>query len=117
MIFPPVASANCRAGITCRLLAFVLALSVAATAAAHESLWIEAEHFDGIRGYCWPMGPEAIRKTDGHWGLSGPGWAAGWNQAGESGFLSIATGAARDHATVDRRSTHLNARHLGIAYA
>jgi hypothetical protein len=75
---------------------------LATAAAAHESLWIEAEHFDGIRGYCWPMGPEAIRKTDGHWGLSGPGWAAEWNQGGESGFLSIATGAADDRATVSK---------------
>ena len=28
-----------------------------------------------------------MRKTDGHWGISGPGWAAEWNQGGESGFL------------------------------
>ena len=36
------------------------------------------------------------KKTDGHWGLSGPGWAAEWNQGGESGFLSIACGADDD---------------------
>jgi hypothetical protein len=88
--------------MTDRLLSFVLVLNVATAAAAHESLWIEAEHFDGIRGYCWPMGPDAIKKTDGHWGLSGPGWAAEWNQGGESGFLSIATGAGDDHATVSK---------------
>lgn len=84
------------------LLPAGLVLLFATVAAAHESLWIEAEHFDGIRGYCWPMGPEAIKKTDGHWGLSGPGWAAEWNQGGESGFLSIATGAADDKATVSK---------------
>jgi hypothetical protein len=61
--------------------------------AAGESVWIEAEHLQGIRGFCWPMGQPAMRKTAGHWGLSGPGWAAEWNQGGESGFLSIATGA------------------------
>jgi hypothetical protein len=87
-----------RAGRSC--LSFGLVFLLATAAQAHESLWIEAEHFDGIRGYCWPMGPEAIKKTDGHWGLSGPGWAAEWNQGGESGFLSIATGAADDHASV-----------------
>ena len=69
-----------------------------------ESLWLEAEHFEGIRGYCWPMGDDSrnMRVTDGHWGLSGPGWAAEWNQGGESGFLSIATGAADDKASVTR---------------
>ena len=63
-----------------------------------ESIWLEAEHFDGIRGYCWPQGKPEMRKTDGHWGLSGPGWAAEWNQGGESGFLSIACGADDDKA-------------------
>ena len=29
---------------------------VVASALGQESLWIEAEHLDGIRGYCWPMG-------------------------------------------------------------
>jgi hypothetical protein len=65
---------------------------------AVESVWIEAEHLDGIRGYCWPMGRPEMKKTDGHWGLSGPGWAAEWNMGGESGFLSIATGADDDRA-------------------
>ena len=48
---------------------------------AEESLWLEAEHFEGIRGYCWPMGdPERpqMTTTHGNWGLSGPGWAAEW---------------------------------------
>lgn len=58
-----------------------------------ESLWIEAEHLQGVQGYCWPMGKPTMRETKGHWGLSGPGWAAEWNQGGESGFLSIACGA------------------------
>lgn len=56
---------------------------------AAESLWIEAEHLDGIKGYCWPMGTPEQKKTGGHWALSGPGWAAEWTQGGESGFLSI----------------------------
>jgi hypothetical protein len=71
-------------------------------ATATESLWIEAEHFEGIRGYCWPMGPPAAKKTDGHWGLSGPGWAAEWIQGGESGFLSIAAGADDDQAVATK---------------
>jgi len=37
-----------------------------------------------------------MKKTDGHWALSGPGWAAEWNQGGESGFLSIATAVDDD---------------------
>lgn len=65
---------------------------------AHESVWIEAEHLDGVRGYCWPMGRPEMKKTDGRWGLSGPGWAAEWNMGGESGFLSVATGADDDKA-------------------
>jgi hypothetical protein len=65
---------------------------------------MEAEHFSGIRGFCWPLGDDKrkMRETDGHWGLSGPGWAAEWNQGGESGFLSIATGADDDRAVVTR---------------
>lgn len=71
---------------------------------AAESIWIEAEHLAGIRGYCWPMGDDGrkMRETDGHWALSGPGWAAEWNQGGESGFLSIATGAADDRAVATK---------------
>ena len=77
----------------------LLAVAVAVTpAAAQESLWIEAEHLRGIRGTCWPMGKPEMQKTDGHWALSGPGWAAEWTQGGESGFLSIATAADDDRA-------------------
>ncbi|MCY3023973.1 MAG: hypothetical protein NTW87_33760 [Planctomycetota bacterium] len=66
------------------------------SASAHETIWIEAEHLEGVRGYCWPAGPNP--KTDGHWGISGPGWAAEWTQGGESGFMSIACGADDDKA-------------------
>src|SRR5262249_23000394 len=69
---------------------------------AAESIWLEAEHLDGIKGYCWPLGKPAMKKTDGNWGLSGPGWAAEWNQGGESGFLSIATAADDDRAVVTK---------------
>ena len=58
-----------------------------------ESVWIEAEHLNGVRGYCWPTGKPEMRQTDGHWAVSGPGWAAEWIQGGESGFMSIACGA------------------------
>jgi hypothetical protein len=82
-----------------RTLLGVLTLALTATALpAGESIWIEAEHLDGIKGYCWPMGKPEMKKTTGHWGLSGPGWAAEWNQGGESGFLSIACGADDDRA-------------------
>ncbi len=63
-----------------------------------ETIWLEAEHFEGIRGYCWPGGRPELQKTDGHWGLSGPGWAAEWIQGGESGFLSIACAPEDDRA-------------------
>src|SRR5687768_13423890 len=80
-----------------------LFLLFAATAlAGDESLWIEAEHLQGIRGFCWPMGKPEMKKTAGHFGLSGPGWAAEWCQGGESGFLSIATGADDDKAVATR---------------
>lgn len=69
---------------------------------SQESLWLEAEHFTGIRGYCWPMGKPEMKKTNGNWGISGPGWAAAWNQGGESGYLSIATSAEDDHAVVTK---------------
>ncbi|MBY0525849.1 MAG: hypothetical protein K2R98_20825 [Gemmataceae bacterium] len=80
---------------------FCLAV-VSQPALAAETLWIEAEHLDGIKGYCWPMGPPDRKKTSGHWGLSGPGWAAEWNQGGESGFLSIACGADDDKAAATK---------------
>lgn len=85
--------------LLCSLFAMIV---LVATASAQESLWIEAEHLDGIRGYCWPMGKPEMKKTAGHWGLSGPGWAAEWNQGGESGFLSIATAADDDRATATK---------------
>jgi len=72
------------------------------THSGEESIWIEAEHFDGVQGYCWPM-----RRTDkptGFWGLSGPGWAMEWNQGGESGFLSIACAPGEDKAVVKNES-------------
>lgn len=75
--------------------ALVLCL-LAAPAQAHESIWIEAEHLAGLKGYCWPGGNNA--KTDGHWGVSGPGWAAEWIQGGESNFMSIACGPDDDKA-------------------
>src|ERR1700733_11022034 len=46
-------------------------------AAAEETIFIEAEHLHGIKGYCWPSGRPELRKASGNWGLSGPGWAAG----------------------------------------
>jgi hypothetical protein len=76
----------------------LLSLLLLPLAARAESIWLEAEHFDGIRGYCWPAGKPEMRKTDGHWALSGPGWAAEWAQGGESGFLSIGCGADDDRA-------------------
>jgi len=86
--------------LNCRLLASSMAflLTVTPLLCAAESLWIEAEHLDGIKGYCWPMGQPNMKKTSGNWGLSGPGWAAEWTQGGESGFLSIATAADDDKA-------------------
>jgi len=80
-----------------RPLTFLLILALLALSAfTHETIWIEAEHLEGVRGYCWPTGPNP--KTDGHWGISGPGWAAEWTQGGESGFMSIACGADDDKA-------------------
>jgi hypothetical protein len=65
-------------------------------ALGQETVWIEAEHLQGVKGYCWPGAPNP--KTDGHWGLSGPGWAAEWTQGGESNFMSIACGPGDDRA-------------------
>jgi hypothetical protein len=48
------------------------------------------------------MGRPEMKKTSGHWGLSGPGWAAEWNMGGASGFLSIAAGGDDDRAQVTR---------------
>jgi hypothetical protein len=80
----------------------LLLLANVSPAIAAETLWIEAESLDGIKGYCWPMGTPEMKKTKGHWGLSGPGWAAEWNQGGESGFLSIACGADDDKAVATK---------------
>ncbi len=71
-------------------------LVLASLLAAHETIWIEAEHLEGVSGYCWPAGQKPV--TDGHWGISGPGWAAEWTQGGESNFMSIACGADDDKA-------------------
>src|SRR5262249_6313705 len=84
----------------CCVLTVVLATTAPLTGA--EPLWGEAEHLEGIKGFCWPMGRPEMKKTNGHWGLSGPGWAAEWNQGGESGFLSIATGADDDKAVATK---------------
>ena len=87
-----------------RSLALTVALSglLGSVGSAAETIWLEAEHLDGLRGYCWPMGRPEMKQTAGHWALSGPGWAAEWNQGGESGFLSIATSADDDHATATK---------------
>jgi hypothetical protein len=75
----------------------LLALALGAVdVRAEETVWIEAEHLQGVQGYCWPAGPNP--KTDGHWGISGPGWAAEWTQGGESNFQSIACGPDDDKA-------------------
>src|SRR5262245_4421385 len=92
-----------------RCVLFVLTIAAALTSVSTaaepvplESLSLEAEHFSGIQGYCWPMGQPDMKRTAGHWGLSGPGWAAEWNQGGESGFLSIAAGADDDRAAATK---------------
>jgi len=85
------------------VLAFLLL--AAAAQAGHETLWIEAEYLDGIEGYCWPMARNnrlAKNSNDNHWGISGPGWAAEWNQGGESGWLSIACGGEDDRAVATK---------------
>lgn len=81
----------------------LLLAAVTASSRAGESLWIEAEHLDGIKGHCWPLGQPKMKETAGNWGLSGPGWAAEWNQGGESGFLSIAAGGSDDHAVASKQ--------------
>lgn len=92
---------------------FVMAMSTS-RAFAQETLWLEVENFDGIKGYCWPQGRDAVEnadkskrtpamyETNGNWGISGPGWASEWNQGGESGFMSIATGPGDDKAVVSK---------------
>jgi hypothetical protein len=67
-------------------------------AQGQESIWIEAEHMQGIHDYCWPGGSPQNCAIEGQWGMSGPGWAAEWTQGGESGFLSIACKPEEDRA-------------------
>lgn len=91
---------------------------------AHESLWIEAESLRGIQGTCFPAGRGSAMRgsrrnvTDGHWGISGPGWAAEWNMGGESGFSSIACGADDDRAvaTLDIEVPADGAYNLWVRY-
>jgi hypothetical protein len=51
-----------------RLVGCVLTVVLAGAAPLHgaETLWVEAEHLEGIKGFCWPE----MKKTNGHWGLS-----------------------------------------------
>src|SRR5205085_8782215 len=63
-------------------LAAIVAAILTSTRVRAESLWIEAEHLSGVQGYCWPMGKPEMKQTKGAWGISGPGWAAEWNQGG-----------------------------------
>ncbi len=93
-----------RLGWQIPFLVMNIAIAAAVQADEPESLWLEAEHFTGIKGYCWPMGDDSreMRKTNGYWGLSGPGWAAEWNQGGESGFMSIAAGSDEQQAVASR---------------
>ncbi len=83
-------------------LAIVFLGFITQSSSAAESIWIEAEHMLGLKGFCWPMGKPEMKKTAGNWGVSGPGWAAEWNQGGESGFLSIATAGDDDKAVVTK---------------
>jgi hypothetical protein len=86
------------------------------SAGTQETVWVEAEHLQGVQGYCWPGGPNP--KTDGHWGISGPGWAAEWTQGGESNFMSIACGAADDKAVagIDVELPVAGAWHLWVRF-
>lgn len=85
--------------VTLCVVAVLCCLAPAALAEARvETVWVEAEHLHGVHGYCWPLGRPNMRKTNGHWALSGPGWAAEWTQGGESGFLTISTAADDDKA-------------------
>src|SRR5580765_1263037 len=71
-------------------LALVIAIPFwCGLASAAETIWIEAENLQGVRGYCFP---DMDQKTQGNWALSGPGIAPEWTQGGESEWLSIACG-------------------------
>ena len=48
-----------------KALTLLVLLILTASARAQESLWIEAEHLDGIQGYCWPMGKPEMKVTKG----------------------------------------------------
>ena len=86
------------------LIFTVLLLLLTAASWTSETLWIEAETLDGIDGYCWPTAAsDASKTTHGKWGLSGPGCAPEWMQGGESGFLSIACGAADANAVATKQ--------------
>ncbi|MBC7821279.1 MAG: hypothetical protein IAG10_30700 [Planctomycetaceae bacterium] len=52
------------------------------TLSAAESIWLEAEHLRGIKGYCWPMRQPAMKKTAGHWAFVGPGVGSGMESSG-----------------------------------
>ncbi|MSU43655.1 MAG: hypothetical protein EXS22_06415 [Pedosphaera sp.] len=78
-----------------RVIYFGLLLASCTILTAAESVWIEAEHLQGVRGSCFP---DMKGNTAGHWGLSGPGIAPEWTQGGESEWLSIACGPDDDKA-------------------
>ena len=82
--------------ISTNLLGAALALAAASNPLrGAETVWIEAEHLRVIQGACFP---DMEQKTDGHWGLSGPGIAPEWTQGGESEWLSVACGPDDDRA-------------------
>jgi hypothetical protein len=84
-----------------RLPAILAAHLVAAPAAAGaEHVRAEAEHPDGLRGYCWPVGTPVLKKTAGHRGPSGPGWVA----AGNRGGPAVAAGSPTRRPTRRRGS-------------
>lgn len=71
---------------------FLTAAFAIAPWARAESIWIEAEDLRPLKGSYFPAALGG--KTDGAWGISGPGVAAEWTQGGESGFMSIAAHAS-----------------------
>lgn len=77
------------------LIIGLMAACLASVAPAGETLWVETEHLRVIRGSCFP---DLEQKTNGHWGLSGPGIAPEWTQGGESEWLSVACGPDDDLA-------------------
>lgn len=82
---------------TKRIMIFPLGCTLATTIPAFaETVWIEAEHLDGVHGYCFP---DMEQKTAGHWALSGPGICPEWTQGGESEWLSIACSPEDDRAS------------------